>query len=213
MKRTVLLSALVAAWAALPAPAAENALVDGDPAAGQAKAQPCAACHGSDGNSFNPVWPKLAGQHTTYTVSQLEAFKSGARENPLMTAQAAALSEQDMRDLAAFYAAQALKPGKADPALVEQGARIYRGGIAEKGVPACAACHGPAGRGNAAAEYPVVGGQHAEYLVLQLKAYAAGSRTTDPNRMMRDIAEKMSEEEMRAVASFMQGLYPAPQDQ
>lgn len=208
MMRTALLGAFVATLLALPAQAAEP-LVDGDPAAGKTKAQPCAACHGVDGNSFNPVWPKLAEQHSTYTVDQLKAFQSGARQNPLMTAQAAGLSEQDMRDLAAYYATRTLKPGEADPALVDQGSNIYRRGIVEQGVPACAACHGPAGQGNAAAKYPLVGGQHAEYLVAQLKAYASGERKTDPNGMMRDIAGKLTEEQMRAVASFMQGLYPA----
>src|SRR5690606_7621043 len=149
---------------AIPAGAGDN-LVGGDAEAGEAKAAVCAACHGPQGNSVNPVWPKLAGQHAGYIVTQLQAFKQPAQESPrfdpVMSTQAQMLAEQDMLDVAAYFAAQAIQPGAADPALVEQGERIYRGGIPEKGVPACIACHGPAGDGNAAAEYPVVGGQHA----------------------------------------------------
>lgn len=193
-----------------PAGAGDN-LVGGDAKAGEAKAAVCAACHGPAGNSVNPEWPKLAGQHAGYTVAQLKAFKQPMQEspryNPIMSGQAQALNEQDMLDLAAYFAAQQKQPGAADPALIEKGERIYRGGIPEDGVPGCIACHGPAGNGNAAALFPSIGGQHATYIVNQLKLYAAGERRTDANQMMRNIASSMSEDDMRAVASYIQGLH------
>lgn len=197
-------------FTATPAVAGDN-LVGGDADAGEAKAAVCAACHGPQGNSVNPIWPKLAGQHAGYTLKQLQAFKLPAEESPrfnaIMYTQAQMLGEQDMLDLAAYFSAQTTQPGAADPSLVENGERIYRGGIPEKGVPGCIACHGPAGKGNAAAEYPMIGGQHAAYIVNQLKLYAAGERRTDPNQMMRNIASEMSKEEMQAVASYIQGLH------
>jgi cytochrome c553 len=180
---------------------------EGDIERGQAKANACAACHGADGNSQNPQWPKLAGLDQRYIFTQLQAYQSGERKDPMMTPQAQPLSEQDMRDLSAFYANQAMAPGAADEALAEQGERIYRGGIADKGVAACMACHGPAGNGIPSAGYPRIGGQHAEYVATQLQRYRAGERTTDPNRMMRDLAQRMSDEEIRAVASYVSGLY------
>ena len=126
----------------------------GDAEAGKAKSAPCAACHGADGNSVNPTWPKLAGQGAPYLVEQLEMFKDGTRANALMAPQAAALSEQDMHDLAAFYASQTGSPGAADPELVEMGEAIYRGGIIDKDVTACTACHLPNGAGNLPAKFP-----------------------------------------------------------
>ncbi len=207
MKRILLAAAVLACY---PAFAAET-LISGSAEAGKPLASTvCAACHMPDGNSVNPVWPSLAGQHATYILEQLQAFKSGARQDPLMSAQAQALSEEAMHDVAVWYANQTLRPGTADPALVEKGARLYKGGIVEENVPACIACHGPAGQGNAAAKYPAVGGQHAEYIVLQLKGYAAGTRKTDPNQIMRNIASRLDEDQMRAVASYLQGLAPAP---
>lgn len=196
--------------AASPALAGDN-LVGGDADAGEAKAAVCAACHGPQGNSVNPIWPKLAGQHAGYVLKQLQAFKLPAEESPrfnaIMYTQVQALDEQDMRDLAAYFSAQNIQPGAADPALAGKGERIYRGGIPGKGVPACIACHGPAGKGNAAANYPALAGQHAAYVISQLKLYAAGERRTDPNQMMRNIAAELDEEEMQAVASYIQGLH------
>lgn len=195
--------------AATPAGAGDN-LVGGDAKAGEAKAAVCAACHGPAGNSVNPEWPKLAGQHAGYTLAQLKAFKQpmqdSPRYNPIMSSQAQMLNEQDMLDVAAYFAAQNRQPGAADPALVEKGERIYRGGIPADNVPACIACHGPIGDGNAAALFPAVSGQHATYIVNQLKLYAAGERRTDTNQMMRNVAAAMSEDDMRAVASYIQGL-------
>lgn len=207
MKRIIVLAAGLAALGLGAAARAE-----GDPEAGkQLAATVCAACHMPDGNSINPVWPKLAGQHEKYFIEQIKAYKTGERDDSLMTPQARMLSEEDIRNLAAWYAGQNLKPGAADPALVEKGQRIFRGGIAEKGVPACLACHDPTGQGNATAGYPVVAGQHAPYIVAQLKLYADGARKSDAeyNQMMRDVAAGMNEDDMRAIASYLQGLHPA----
>lgn len=178
----------------------------GDAAAGKQKAAACAACHGVDGNSANPEWPKIAGLGADYFVKQLMAFQQGQRKNPLMTPVAQGLSEQDMKDLAAYYTTLTMQPGGADKSLVELGQRIYQGGLTSKGVPACAACHGPAGAGNPAAGYPRLGGQQPLYVVNQLKLYKSGERS---GAMMNDIAAKLSEEEMRAVASYASGLYRA----
>jgi cytochrome c553 len=171
--------------------------------AGQEKAGVCVACHGSDGNSANPEWPSLAGQHASYLVAQLAAFQEGRRQDPLMTPMAAGLSEQDMLDLAAFYEAQRPAPREADPELVDEGRRLYLGGQVERGVTACIACHGPTGQGNPLAAYPVVAGQHAAYTTLTLQDYAAGERI---NPIMQDIAGRMSEDDIRAVSSYLQGL-------
>jgi cytochrome c553 len=193
--------ALALATVALPARAA------GDAAAGQAKAITCAACHGVDGNSLNPEWPSLAGQHESYIVKQLQAFKSGARQNVLMSGQAMALSDQDMADLAAYFAGQ--KPAKksADPALVDVGQRLYRGGNKDAGVPACLACHGPDGLGNLTAAWPLVAGQQANYTAAQLAAYRSGERKTDGDtQIMRNVAARLTDDEIKAVASYIQGL-------
>lgn len=185
---------------------ASSAYAAGDAAAGQAKAAVCAACHGPDGNSFNPEWPKLAGQHPDYIVKQLKDFKDGTRENVLMSPMAAPLSEQDMEDLAAFFASQTPQFGEADPELVAAGERLYRGGNLATGVSACTACHAPNGSGNPAAKFPSVSGQHAIYVVAQLQAFKTGARANDAGQMMRNIAAKMTDEEMKAVASYIQGL-------
>lgn len=180
-----------------------TALAEGSVEAGQAKSAVCAACHGPDGNSLNPEWPSLAGQHASYLVSQLEAFKSGQRQNPLMSPMAIGLSEQDMQDLAAFYEAQQPTAREADAALAEAGRRLYIGGNATQGVAACIACHGPTGQGNPLAGFPVIAGQHATYTQLALNAYASGER---PNEMMQEIAARMTDEDIRAVSAFLQGL-------
>jgi cytochrome c553 len=184
------------------------ALAQGSAEAGQAKAAPCVACHGADGNSVTPEWPSLAGQHPGYIVRQLEAYQSGDREDVLMSAFASTLSTEDMRDLAAYFATLPAVQRGADPDLVELGERIYRSGLPDRGVAACIACHGPAGRGNSLATYPVVRGQHATYVVNTLHAYASGDRRSDGtiNQMMRDIAVTLRDDEIQAVASYMQGL-------
>ena len=179
----------------------------GDPAKGKTLSQTCAACHSVDGNSVNPVWPKLAGQHASYTVKQLNDFKKGNRVNAQMTAMVAPLSEQDMQDLAAYFASQKTTPGSAKPELIETGQLIYRAGDYTTGVPACMACHGPNGAGNPTALYPALAGQHAEYTAIQLKMFKAEERSNDPNNMMRTITGPMTNLQIEAVSQYIQGLH------
>ena len=187
-----------------------NGLVDGSVDAGRAKAITCTACHGAEGNSANPLWPNIAGQHASYIEAQLHAFKSGKRKDPLMAPQAMMLSDEDKKNLAVYFeslpgAAQAV----ADPSTIKKAEALYRGGNAETGVPACLACHGPSGRGNPAAKYPAIQGQHATYTAKTLRDYASGARVSaDKTQMMRDIASRLSEEEIVALASYVQGLRP-----
>lgn len=201
----LILAAALLALASTAAPAA------GNPSAGKEKAAVCAGCHGADGNAVNPIWPDLAGQHESYLHQQLQLFKSGERANAVMAGQAANLSGQDMQDLAAYYARQQLKIGEADPEQVDQGRQIYMGGDPANNLPACAACHGPAGAGNPAAVYPRLGGQNAQYVAAQLKAYRSGQRAGyAAAEVMTQIAERMSDAEIEAVSSYVQGLSAAP---
>jgi cytochrome c553 len=183
---------------------------DGSPQAGQQKSTTCAACHGADGNSVaQPEWPSLAGQHAKYIERQLEAFKSGQRPDVLgMQGLAGALSEADMADIAAYFSSQTMAVKGTDPALVDRGQRIYRGGIPERSVPACIACHGPTGTGNPLAGYPRISHQHDAYLAKTLRDYRAGTRRSDSdmNQMMRNVAELLLDDEIDALASYMQGL-------
>jgi len=180
----------------------------GDPVAGKAKAGQCAACHGPDGNSVNPEWPKLAGQHADYLVKQLEFFVAGERENATMKPMANVLDAQGREDVAAYYASQIVKPGAADPALVALGEKIYRSGNAESGVAPCMGCHGPNGAGNPAARYPALRGQHAKYIENQLHGFAEGKRVNENAvKMMQILAARMTNREIRAVASYIQGLH------
>ena len=171
----------------------------------------CAACHGAGGNSAIAANPKLAGQVPEYTQKQLGNFKStggkkAERENPVMGGMAAGLSDQDMRDVAAYFAAQQPKPGTArHPETLEQGRTIWRAGDLAKGLPACAGCHGAAGAG-LPVQYPRLAGQYPEYIEAQLKAFRAGERRNDANKMMQSIASKMSDPEIRAVADYIFGL-------
>ena len=180
----------------------------GDAAAGKTKAAACAACHGTDGNSTNSQYPKLAGQNAAYLYKQLDEFKDGTRNDPVMMGMVAALSTQDMQDLAAFYAGQAATASVANADLVELGKSIYRGGIKESGVGACMGCHGPAGNGNGPAGFPSLAGQHAEYTVKVLQDFQRGDRVNDPNKMMRLATYKMKLREMTAVAEYVAGLQP-----
>ncbi|HEX5765616.1 MAG TPA: c-type cytochrome [Woeseiaceae bacterium] len=200
--------ALLALSILFAATARSEPLVEGSAEAGQARSVTCAACHGPDGNSVNPAWPSIAGQNAPYILKQLQAFKSGSRTDPLMTAQAMPLSEQEMRDLAVYYAGQTAAPKTvAAPESVNKGEALYQGGDAENSVAACLACHGPTGRGNPAAAYPMLKGQHAAYTATQLRNYATGQRKSDgPTRVMRDIAARLEEDDILAVASYVQGL-------
>lgn len=202
----VALAGTVALLAAPPAAAADaKATPKADPAKGQAIAtQVCAACHSFDGSRGAPANPIIAGQHAEYLVKQLSEFKSGRRDNPIMKGFASALSDDDMRNVAAFYAGKSAKPGAAkNKDLVVLGERIYRGGIADRAVPACAGCHNPTGSG-VPAQYPRVGGQHADYLEAQTVAFRDGVRKNSP--IMTGVAAKMNDREIKAVADYMAGL-------
>jgi cytochrome c553 len=199
--------------AALAAPAFSNAAQETpaaapakpDPAKGQAKfATVCVACHAADGNSVIPVNPKLAQQHPEYLVKQLQEFKSGKRNNPVMTGFASTLSDEDMKNIAAWLTAQKAKPGFAkDKDLVALGERIYRGGIADRQVAACAGCHSPSGAG-IPSQYPRLSGQHADYAATQLTAFRDGVRKNSPQ--MAQVAAKMNDREIKAVADYIAGL-------
>lgn len=177
----------------------------GDAAAGEAKAAVCVACHGPAGNSVNPIWPKIAGQHPEYIYKQLTDFKSGARVNDMMSPQVLTLNEQDFENLAAYFAGQQQTPGAADPSAVELGERIYRGGNPAAGVAACSGCHGPAGAGMGLAKFPRLSGQHAQYVDQTLKYFRDGARANDPNGMMRGVAARMTDAEIAAVSQYIQG--------
>jgi cytochrome c553 len=185
-----------------------SSLVEGSIEDGKAKSITCAACHGPEGNSANPLWPNIAGQNAPYILAQLKAFKEGARQDPLMTSQAMLLSDEDMADLAVYFeslpvAAQAVK----DPGTVGRGEGLYRGGNLDTGVAACIACHGPTGDGNPAAKYPALRGQHADYVAKTLRDYASGARTSDgKTQVMRDIAGRLTDDEIAAISSYVQGL-------
>ena len=172
----------------------------------QIVAKVCSACHAADGNSASPANPVLAGQHADYIAKQLANFKAGERKNPVMLGMASALSADDMKNLGAYFQGQKQKPRAAkDPELVKIGQSIYRGGVAAKGIAACSSCHGPSGAG-IPAQFPRIGGQYPEYTSLQLQSFRSGERANDPNKMMRTIAAKMSDKEIKAVAEYIAGL-------
>jgi cytochrome c553 len=175
-----------------------------DPAKGQALAQVCVACHTADGSRGSPANPILQGQHPEYIVKQLQEFKSGKRKNAVMMRFASALSDEDMRHIAAFYAGKAAKPGAAkNKDTIRLGEKIYRGGILEKNVPSCAGCHGPTGSG-IPVQYPRLGGQHADYTEAQMIAFRSGARAN--NAQMMTIASRMSDLEIKAVSDYIAGL-------
>ena len=186
--------------------AAGMAQAAGDAVAGKAKSATCLACHGPDGNSPNPIWPKLAGQHPTYILKQLQAFKGGDRKNNLMSPMATPLTDEDMLNLAAYFSNQKQSDGTAAADKVELGEAIYRSGNAANGVAPCIGCHGPSGLGNPAAQFPRVSGQHAAYAEKALKDFRGKTRTNDMQKMMQGVAAKMSDEEIAAVAQYIQGL-------
>ncbi len=192
---------------ALLALAAGSVHAAGDAAAGKTKSAACAGCHGADGNSTTAQFPRLAGQHAGYLVKQLHDFKSGARSNPTMSGMAAPLSDQDILDLAAYFSSQKPAPGAAEPKYVDRGKKIFRGGIAAKGVPACMACHEPDGSGNPQAKFPALSGQHPEYTASTLKAFRSGQRSNDPNEMMTRAAANLSDADITALAQYVSGLH------
>jgi len=200
-----------AAPKAAAAEVAAAALKPGDATSGQAKSATCAACHGMDGNPASSQYPKLAGQHEDYIVRQVNLFKSHKRENAVMMGFVATLSEQDMHDIGAYFAAKASLPGVADAKLVQRGEALYRGGDKASGLPACMACHGPDGRGNPGAGYPQLGGQYADYVTLKLKDFAAGKGYSDDERakVMVTVAKGLGEQDIAALATYIEGLHAA----
>lgn len=188
----------------------------GDAQAGKDKVALCAACHGTDGNSLAPNFPKLAGQGERYLLKQLHDIRAGSSADAApgtgrkileMTGLLSALSDQDLADIAAFYSRQKATPGAADPALAERGEALYRGGKLEQGMPACTGCHAPEGMGNEPAGYPRLAGQHATYVSKQLTDFREGDRTNDGDIMvMRSIAAKLSNKDIQALSSYIQGL-------
>lgn len=199
MKKIAFLLALCSTIAAFAA---------GDYQAGQEKSTVCAACHGEKGISVNPAWPSLAGQHAAYLAKQLNDFKKAQnREAPTMTALVANLSEQDINDLAAFYASLPLPEGITPKQYLKRGEQLYRGGDFSKHITACIACHGPSGQGNAQANFPVLSGQQAAYTIQQLQAFKDKKRSNDLNSIMRDISARMSADDMQAVANYVAGLH------
>jgi cytochrome c553 len=201
-----------AAAVATPASAPDSPFTHGKPADGATKAAVCAACHGPNGNSTNPDWPRLAGQSAVYIAGQLRLFRSGARPNPVMIPMATSLSDQDIADLAVYYEAQTPVGLEADPSYWQAGQGLYLRGARD--LPACTACHGPEGRGNLAAGYPALRAQQSVYVMKQLNDYASGARysgatvpPTDPNAvMMFTIAKQLTPEQIRDVASYVQGM-------
>jgi cbb3-type cytochrome c oxidase subunit III len=178
----------------------------GDAVAGKSKAATCGACHGADGNSLAPSFPKIAAQGERYLVKQITDIKNGDRQVPQMMGFVAGLNETDIADLAAYFASQSTASGAADPALVEAGKSIFLGGNQATGVPACIACHSADGKGIAAAGFPRLAGQHAAYTEKQLKDFYSAKRTNDASNVMRDIASRMHMDEIKAVSSYIQGL-------
>ncbi len=184
-----------------------HAQVQGDAEAGQGKVATCGACHGADGNSAMPNFPKIAGQGERYLVKQLLDIRDGRRVVPEMTGLLNDSSDQDIADMAAHYAGQTQTGGVADPELSERGAAIFRGGNLETGLPACTGCHSPTGKGNEPAAYPRLAGQHAAYTAKQLTDFREGDRTNDGDAMiMQTIASRLSNRDIEAVSNYIQGL-------
>ena len=200
--------------AAAPSAAPSDPFTTGKVASGETKSALCSACHGPNGNSANPEWPRLAGQSAVYIAEQLKLFRSGVRNNPVMKPLAASLSDQDIDDLAVYYEAQTPSGLEADPSYWKAGEALYLTGDTTRGVPPCVACHGPVGRGNLAAGYPALRAQQSVYVVKQLNDYASGARYTAPNPaqasrngvMMLTLAKRLTPEEIRDVASYLQGM-------
>jgi len=184
------------------------AFAENDAAAGKDKSAVCAGCHGADGNSMVPMFPKLAGQHPGYLAKQLADFKAGTvRNDPTMAGMVAGLSEEDMSDLAAYFGSQSATPGTAyDAAKATAGETIFRGGITDIGVAACAGCHSPTGHGNPAAHFPSLAGQHSTYIIKQLTDFKGSTRSNDAGKMMRNITKHMTEEQIAQVAEYISGL-------
>ena len=209
------LAATVGLAQTAPAPESHTPFADGKVQAGTAKTAVCSSCHGPNGNSTNPEWPRLAGQSAVYVAEQLKLFKTSVRNNPVMMPMASSLSDQDIDDVAVYYEAQTPQGLESDPSYWKAGEALYRHGDSSRNIPACMACHGPDGRGNLAAGYPALRAQQSVYVMKQLHDYASGARyagaknpaTASPNAvMMLTIAKRLTPEDIRNVASYVQGL-------
>ncbi len=201
MKRLWILSATIfctfVTTSALPAPSIE---------AGATKAATCQACHGANGNSSNTEWPSLAGIGADYIAEQLKNFKTGKRASPVMMPMTVNLTADDMADLGAYFDSLTNSGLEADPSFWQAGQKLYRGGDQARAIPACMACHGPTGRGNAPAKFPALRGQQPGYVVKQLNDYASGTRATGPNGIMQTIAKRLSPDDIRNLASYVEGI-------
>ncbi|MEP1448380.1 MAG: c-type cytochrome [Gilvibacter sp.] len=191
-----------------------SAVESGDAENGKAISGTCAACHGADGNSLIAINPKLAGQHKNYLVKQLQEFKLASqtggkegRNNAVMNGMAAALSEQDILDLSAYFSSQEATKGEASEDAVTQGNKLYVGGDLQRGITACIACHGPKGNGTSLSGFPDISGQHSEYIAAQLKAFRSGERANSLNGMMADIAKRMTDKDIEVISSYVAGLH------
>jgi cytochrome c553 len=187
---------------------------DGDAEAGKAKSAVCAACHSADGNSVVDMYPKIAGQHAPYLYKQLLNYKQGmetggkqGRNNSIMFGMVAALSDQDMKDLAAYFASQKMKSGTTPENVITRGEQLYRGGDAERGIAACIACHGPRGAGSSLGGFPKISFQHANYLKTTLQEFRSGQRANDLNGMMQDIAKKLTDDDIEVLSQYLGGLH------
>ncbi len=192
----------------------QAAAIEGNAEAGKAKSATCAACHGPDGNSPTDLYPKIAGQHAGYIAKQLKEFKLGmtsggkeGRNNAIMGGMVAALTEQDMHDLAAYYASQKMTPGTTPDDVVAKAEKLYRGGDMARGIPACIACHGPRGVGHSLAGFPKISFQHGAYVKTQLESFRSGARANDMNGMMRDVAKKLTDDDIAALSKYLGGLH------
>jgi len=183
-----------------------SALPAGSVEAGATKAVTCGACHGANGNSANAEWPSLAGLGADYIAEQLKNFKDGKRANPVMMPMVANLSPDDFADLGAYFDSLTNTGLEADPSYWQAGEKLYRGGDQTRNIPACMACHGPTGAGNEPAKFPALRGQHSVYVIKQLNDYASGARATGPNGVMQTIAKRLSPDDMRNLASYIQGI-------
>ena len=185
---------------------ASSATSAGNAEAGATKAVTCQACHGANGNSANPEWPSLAGLGADYIAEQLKGFKDGKRTNPVMMPMVTSLTADDMADIGAYFDSLVNTGLEADPSFWQAGQKLYEGGDPARGIPACMACHGPTGRGNSAAKFPALRGQHSVYVIKQLNDYASGARNTGPNNIMQTIAKRLTPDDMKNVASYVQGI-------
>lgn len=207
LSQFLLISSLVSCFGLSSIAAAE-----GNAEKGREKSQVCQGCHGADGNSYGPEWPNLASQHTSYLTKQIRNFKDGVRKNETMNSMVAGLNEDDIKDIAAFFSSQSLVAQDAtsnenlDSELIKTGRKIYKGGNRYSGVPACAGCHGPNAVGNGPAAFPHLAGQKTTYLIKTLKDFKSGARANDPNEIMRNIAAKLTESEIKAVANYVSTL-------